>query len=55
MSPEEKARQQIDAQLTASGWTVQTRDKINLSTSTGVAVCELALEQFSTIAEDLNR
>ena len=42
MTPEEKARQQIDAQLTASGWAVQTKDKINLSAARGVAVCELS-------------
>src|ERR1035437_3693957 len=42
MTPEEKAREQIDAQLTASGWAVQTKDKINLAASRGVAVCELA-------------
>ena len=42
MTPEEKARQQIDAMLTASGWAVQTKDRINLSASRGVAVCELS-------------
>ena len=42
MTPEEKARQQIDTQLTASGWAVQTKDKINLSAARGVAVCELS-------------
>jgi type I restriction enzyme, R subunit len=42
MTAEEKARQQIDAQLTASGWAVQTKDKINLSAARGVAVCELS-------------
>lgn len=42
MTPEEKARQEIDAQLTASGWIVQTKDKINLSASRGVAICELS-------------
>jgi len=42
MTPEEIARQQIDAQLAASGWAVQTKDKINLSASRGVAVCELS-------------
>jgi len=31
MTPEEKARQKIDALLGASGWVVQTKDKINLS------------------------
>ena len=42
MTPEEKAREQIDAQLAASGWAVQTKDKVNLSISRGVAVCELS-------------
>jgi type I restriction enzyme R subunit len=42
MTPEEKARQQIDAMLVASGWAVQTKDKIYLSASRGVAVCELS-------------
>jgi type I restriction enzyme R subunit len=40
MTPEEKARQEIDAQLTASGWIVQTKDKLNLAASCGVVVCE---------------
>jgi type I restriction enzyme, R subunit len=44
MTPEEKARQQIDAMLTASGWAVQTKDKINLSASRGVAVAELSFK-----------
>lgn len=42
MTPEEKARQEIDAQLAAPGWTVQTKDKINLTASRGVAICELS-------------
>src|ERR1035438_5469205 len=42
MTPEEKAREQIDAMLKASGWAVQTKDKINLSAARGVAVCELS-------------
>ena len=42
MTPEERARQQIDAMLAASGWAVQARDRINLSASPGVAVCELS-------------
>jgi type I site-specific restriction endonuclease len=41
MTPEEKARQQIDAMLTASGWVVQTKASINLSAQRGVAICEL--------------
>jgi type I restriction enzyme R subunit len=42
MAPEEKSRQQIDAQLERCGWIVQTRDRINLSAARGVAVCELS-------------
>jgi type I restriction enzyme R subunit len=42
MNPEEKAREQIDVQLAASGWAVQTKEKINLSASRGGAVCELS-------------
>jgi len=42
MTPEEQARQKIDAQLTASGWAVQTKDKINLSAARGVAIGELS-------------
>jgi len=42
MTPEEKARQEIDAMFVASGWAVQARDRINLSASSGVAVCELS-------------
>lgn len=42
MTPEELARQKIDAMLAASGWTVQTKDKINLSAAPGVAICELS-------------
>jgi type I restriction enzyme R subunit len=42
MTPEQKAREIIDAQLSACGWTVQTRETLNLSASLGVAVCELS-------------
>ncbi len=44
MTPEEKAREKIDAMLIASGWSVQTKDKVNLSASRGVAVCELSFK-----------
>ena len=42
MTPEENARQRIDAMLAASGWTVQTKDRIN-SAARGVAIAELAV------------
>ena len=44
MTPEETARQRIDEMLTASGWLVQTKDKINLSAARGVAVVELTFK-----------
>src|SRR3990170_3874439 len=40
MNPEAKARQQIDALLTAAGWAVQDRAAMNLFTKQGVAVRE---------------
>ncbi len=43
-SPEQRARRKIDAMLTASGWTVQTRDQINLCVSLGVAIAELTFK-----------
>jgi len=43
-NPEQLARQQIDAMLVAAGWTVQTKDQINLAASRGVAVCELSFK-----------
>jgi len=42
MTPENKARAEIDAMLTASGWVVQTKDKINLAAGRGVAIGELS-------------
>jgi len=42
MTPEQQAREKIDAQLLASGWAVQTKEKINLSAAHGVAICELS-------------
>ena len=42
MTPEERAREKIDALLSASGWVVQTSQQINLSAAAGVAICELS-------------
>ena len=43
-TPEELARENIDQQLTACGWTVQSRNAMNLYASRGVAVREFPLE-----------
>ncbi len=40
--PEDKARSEIDARLSVCGWLVQSRDEMNLSAGTGVAVREFA-------------
>jgi type I restriction enzyme R subunit len=39
-NPEQKARDKIDAMLLAAGWVVQTKNKVDLSASLGVAVLE---------------
>ena len=43
MKPEEKARRDIDRQLEAAGWAVQSRDVANLGAAHGVAVEEFSL------------
>ena len=40
-TPEELARQTIDALLRAAGWVVQSLDELNLSAARGVAVREM--------------
>ena len=41
--PEDKAREDIDAELTAAGWIVQDRAELNLDAGRGVAVREFRL------------
>jgi type I restriction enzyme R subunit len=43
-SPEELARQNIDALLEKCGWTLQTRSTINLSAGRGIAIREALLK-----------
>lgn len=43
MTPEEKARQEIDAQLAACGWRVQDYHDLDLSAGLGIAVREFPL------------
>ncbi len=42
-TPEAQARLEIDRQLTAAGWTVQSRDQMNIFAHRAVAVCEFSL------------
>jgi type I restriction enzyme R subunit len=44
MTPEEKARIDIDAQLTACGWILQDYKALNLSAAPGIAVREVPLK-----------
>jgi type I site-specific restriction endonuclease len=44
MTPEERARQKIDAMLTASGWAVQEKRNANLAAARDVAVAELSFK-----------
>jgi type I restriction enzyme, R subunit len=43
-TPEQKARREIDANLRAAGWLVQTRDELDLTAGRGIAVCEFPLQ-----------
>ena len=44
MTPEEKARQQIDALLGQCGWSIQHCSQINLSAGSGGAIREASLK-----------
>ena len=44
MTPEEKARQQIDAILSRCGWIVQDKSQMNLHAAKGVALRELSFK-----------
>jgi type I restriction enzyme R subunit len=44
MTPEQQARQQIDARLLASGWIVQDYTKLDLSAGRGIALREVPLK-----------
>src|SRR6266545_3371364 len=44
LTPEQLARQRIDASLAVAGWAVQSRDEINLGAARGVAIREFMME-----------
>ena len=41
-NPEQLARDRIDQQLTACGWSIQNKSSINLAAGIGIAICEYA-------------
>ncbi len=53
LTPEERARVLIDAQLTAAGWSVQDRKQIDLVNHIGVAVRETILKNVAGRADYL--
>ena len=48
MTPEQRARQQIDRQLDQAGWIVQDHRQMNISAGLGVAIREFPLKTGST-------
>lgn len=52
-TPEQKARQDIDAKLIASGWLVQDRDDLDLSAGRGIAVREFPMKSGFGFADYL--
>jgi len=46
VKPEDQAREHIDQLLEAAGWSVQDRDKVNLSASLGIAVRYFQLKEL---------
>src|ERR1700733_8623163 len=42
--PEARARENIDAQLAAAGWVVQSREDVNLAAGRGVAIREFPMK-----------
>ena len=44
-TPEQQARREIDAQLTAAGWVVQSREELDLTAGRGIAVREFPMKQ----------
>lgn len=48
LTPEQKARQTIDRQLTQAGWIVQNRNEMNIAAGPGVAIREFPLKTGAT-------
>src|SRR5437867_9274643 len=52
-TPEQKARGEIDANLTAAGWLVQSRDELDLAAGRGIAVREFPMKSGFGFADYL--
>lgn len=53
MAPEQEVRAEIDKLLSATGWSVQPRDKVDLTAAQGVAICEYPLKKGHGFADYL--
>ncbi len=53
MAPEQEARVEIDKLLIAAGWSVQPRDKVDLTVAQGIAICEYPLKKGHGFADYL--
>ncbi len=53
VTPEQLARQSIDANLRAAGWLIQDRVEANLHAASGVAIREFKLEKGHGFADYL--
>jgi len=52
-TPEQRARREIDIDLTAAGWIVQNREEIDLTAARGIAVREFAMKSGFGFADYL--
>jgi type I restriction enzyme, R subunit len=52
-TPEQKARREIDAKLTASGWLVNNRDELDITAGRGIAVREFPMKSGFGFADYL--
>src|SRR5450756_487542 len=52
-TPEQKARREIDVNLTAAGWLVQNRDELDLTAGRGIAVREFVMKSGFGFADYL--
>ena len=53
VTPEQKARHEIDADLAAAGWIVQDKEELDLTAGRGIAVREFALKSGYGVADYL--
>jgi type I site-specific restriction endonuclease len=53
LTPEQKARREIDVDLTTAGWLVQDRDDLDLTAGRGIAVRESPMKSGFGFAEQM--